>query len=340
MVLIGILYAIGVVVTAMVASEAPGQNGLITCFEIVVVMAVILLLLDHTLDFDATKSALLLLLAAGAMSLLGLIADRVQREDTTGAVKGSPIVGRVIIAVIVAVVTAFAVLLAVFALDGMHSLSQACLAAINWCINAIKTAAAFVLHVIERILLWLSQFADDEPIEAVEMGTGVDSTAGIYDDVQMSLPPWLGYAAAALVVALVAYVLFRMRREHMRKRRVVRKKRRSTHSVRQSGFADTLKRLVARLKQAIIYRYHCLRYRKTAAGMLAWCERRAAKTSRRGSDESGEQFLRRLSGGEHSAEQSRALKNLAELVEQSFYSTASPTVPAEVYKAVRSCKFT
>ena len=85
----------------------------------------------------------------------------------------------------------------------------------------------------------------------------------------------------------------------------------------------------------LLFRYNCLRYRRSCAGLLAWCEKRAEGELCRRPDESGERYLLRIAsiiGGESG----NILSELASMVERSFYSPEPVAVSNEFYKRVRS----
>lgn len=338
-VLMSVLFACGVFESAFLAMEPPKLRSLVTCFDVVVFLALILLLLDRFLAFPAAGTAAWTCFAAMAASLAALIAGRVGRDGPAAAVRGNPAAGRALIVGLFALMGAVAALLAVFASGGVHSLSEAALRAVKWCAGLVVSAVKLTLGAIERLLLWLSQFMSDEPVIVEPPAQAAQQAAGDYAMEEIPLPPWLGYAVLALGVCLLAWLLLRLRRERAGGRTVLRRRHSRGGEQRQSGLGRALRALLSKIRGALRYRLNCLRFRKTPAGLLAWCERRAPKGSRRGGAESGSEFLLRLSCLSHTGECRDALRELALLVEQSFYSPRSAQVEPRLYKAVRRCRF-
>lgn len=338
-VLMCVIFAGGVFTSAALAVEPPKLSSLVTCFDVVVLFALILLLLGRFLELPALEPALWTCVAAIAASLGALIAGRVEREGSRASVRGSPAAGRALIAGVFALMAAAAALLTAFASGGVRSLSEAALAALKWCWGLVVSAAGFVLGLLERFIMWLSQFVNDDPAALGGMPAAPQMPGGDYEMEELTLPPWLGYAALALCAAVLVLLLLRLRRERTASRTVLRRRHTSVE-MRQSGLSRALRELWSRLCRALRYRADCIRFRKTPAGLLAWCERRVPKSERRALSESGSQFLLRLSASASGAEQSAALKELSKLVERSFYSAHPCAVSPELYKTVRKCRFT
>ena len=338
-VLMSVIFSVGVFASSVLAMDPPRLRSLVTCFDTVVFFALILLFLDRVLELPALETALWTCITAIVTTLAALIFGRVERNGTKASVRGSPAAGRVLIAGVFALMGAFTALLTAFASGGVHSLSEAALAAVKWCWGLVVSAAKLVLALLERFIMWLSQFMSDEPVALEPPPAGPQISGGDYAMEEMTLPPWLGYVVLALGAAALIWLLVRMRRERAGGRNTLRRRRPSGSEVRKSGFIRALRELFARLLSALRYRVDCIRFRKTPAGLLAWCERRVPKSERRVDTESGSEFLLRLTGLAVSAEQGAALKTLAELVERSFYSPRPAAVEPELYRAVRRCRF-
>lgn len=338
-VLMSVLFAGGVFISAALAMEPPKLRTLVTCFDLIVFAALILLLLDRFLELPAAGTAVWSCLIAIAVTLASLIIGRVEREGARASVRGNPAAGRTLIVGLFALMGALAALLAVFASGGVRSLSEAALAALKWCWGLIVSAAMFVLGLLERFLLWLSQFISDGPVAAEPPVQGVNAPVGDLAMGEASLPPWIGYAALAVGASALVWLLIRMRRERAGGRTVLRRRGPRGGEVRKSGLGNALRALFSGLRGELVYRLNCLRLRKTPAGLLAWCERRAPKGAKRAGAESGSEFLLRLAPLGANAEQGAALERLAVLVERGFYSRHAPAVEPELYRAVRRCRF-
>lgn len=338
-VLMSVVFACGVFASAILAMEPPKLNSLVTCFDVTVFAALVLLLLDRFLELPAAGSSMWSCFAAIAVTLAALIAGRVEREGAGASVRGNPAAGRALIVGLFALMGALAALLAAFASGGVRSLSEAALSAAKWCWGLVVAAAMLVLGLLERFLLWLSQFIGDEPFAAEPPVQGVSVPAGDMAMDEAFLPAWLGYAVLAVGTAALVWLLIRMRRERAGGRTVLRRRAPRGGEVRKSGLGAALRALFARLSGELGYRLNCLRLRRTPAGLLAWCERHAPKGAKRAGSESGSEFLRRMAALAPGEEQGAALETLSALVEQAFYSPRSAAVEPELYRAVRRCRF-
>ncbi len=332
-----IIFCLGFAVTAFLSWSPTNQNGILLRFDALAVMIVIMLVLDHVLVIPGARGALnmcyvtLVLTVLSAVSLKsGSLAGR------GGAVEGNPALGRIMLFVVAGVIALLALLVVIYAASGVKSFSEFLLSAINLCIDAVKTALIYLYGLLERFVRWLSQFAKDTPMESVGMpGVGSVVTEPT-EDVDISIPVWIYYVLAAIAAAVLAFILFRMRK--VRTVKVASRAVVVTKLRRESGLAKALRELWQKLKAALRFRWNCLRYRRSAAGLLVWCEKKAPEPLARRTDESGERFLLRL-GMSLGGEAANTLSELAGLVERSFYSPSSVKAPAGLYKAVKKTKF-
>lgn len=329
--------------TAYLAYEGPGKNGMLLRFDLLVVMMAVLLLLEHFLVMPAMGSTLIMCGLALAFTVVALVAERAGRwTGSGGPVQGNALAGRLLLAGVFLVVALVTAAIAVLAGGGVRSFSQLCAELLSRCAAGIKSALLWLYGLVERFFSWLAQFAGDMEFAAVGMEEQTVQGGDFrMSDAELSLPGWVPWALAALGAALLAVVLFRLRRGRAERggRRTVRRYRRQTRreSHLKGAFAALLRTLGAKLR----YRFNCLRLRRTAPGLLAWCERKAGKDLARRTGESGEQFLLRLAGGEdRGEEEGRPLRELAALVERSFYSPHPAPVSRELYAAVKKLKFT
>ncbi len=334
-----IVFCLGFVVADFVAWMPTNEGGVLLRFDGLAVMIIILLALDHILSLPAAGGAIAMCAVSLFAALLSSVSMRSGRlAGRGGAVQGDPAVGKIMLGIVLGLMAALAGLLVMFATSGMKSFFGFMLEVGRRCLNAIVAALLWLYGMLERFMLWLSQFASDTPMEAVgaqQAGPAVepDLSGGELS----AVPGWLYPALIALAAAAVIFVIFRLR--HVR----VGKLRLHTPGVkiqtRSSGLRAAIAEMLQRLKAAISFRWRCLRWRKTAPGLLVWCERCVEKDARRLPGESGESFLRRLSRLGYAPELSKALESLAQLVERSFYSPAPMPVPADVYKTLKRGKF-
>lgn len=334
-----IIFCLGFVVADFVAWIPTNESGVLLRFDALTAMIIILLALDHILSLPAAGGAIAMCAVSLFAMLLSGVSMRSGRLAGRGtAVQGDPAVGKILLGVVLGLMALLAGLLVMFATSGMKSFFGFALELGRKCLRAVGAALLWLYGLLERFMLWLSQFASNEPMGAVNAPqSGPVIEPDLSGGELSAVPDWLYPALIALAAAAVVFAIFRLRHVRVGKQRfhtgVVRVQTRS------SGLKAALGELLLRLKNLVLFRWRCLRFRKTAPGLLLWCEGRVEKSLRRLPGESGESFLRRLSRLGYSPELSAALESLAELVERSFYSPVPVTVPAEVCKSLRRGKF-
>lgn len=333
----GILYAVVVVISAYAAVEPIKQHTVVMCFDFQITMLAVLLLLQNFLVLPAMPQAAVMCLAALVLTLAALIAARIDKEGSAGAVHGNPASGRLLIGLVFFLVSAVTALIAAFAFGGVRSLSEACLAVLNAIVHGIKTIILFIGGLLERFMLWLAARipAQEGELLPAEQAAQTAQTAG--DESLTELPPYVLYALCALAVVGIIFLLIRLCRHHITVKAPAY--RRKSRVRRENGLGRALKALCLRIWRELQYRFFRLRFRRTPAGLLAYCEHRAKKEFPRGQSESGEHYLLRLSGLDFSPELCAALSALAGLVELSFYSRTAPTVPQPLYRTIHRAKF-
>ena len=338
-ILIGIIYACGAFAAGFAAPERIRQQTLIFCFDVQVILSALLLLLAHFITLPALTPALGGCFAAMGAALAAMIVCRVGKDGLPSAHRGSAGAGRALLIALLALVGGISALLVALAAGGLEGLSAALVRFGGRAVGEVKRAVLLVMGLVERVLLWLSRFADDAPVEA---GTGIAVAVGeetTLEGISMDVPVWFYIAAGAAVAALLVLLLFRLRRERLTGKPRMHRRHYTAVQKREDGLLQALRRLFAALAGKLHYRIACVRYRRTAAGLLAWCERRAPRDKRRRRGESPGQFLTRLSGEVSGAESAGALTELAKLAEHAFYSPVPVPVPPGLYRAVRRCRF-
>ena len=333
-----IFYALGVVCAAFTAFEPVKPKTLSICFDVLIIMLGLDLLLGSYLDILITREVVAACLTALFVTLVALAAARLDSEGSLSSVSGDPAAGRLLIILGFAAIAVITALIAVFAFGGMQSFSDGLVGALKAGLAAVKAAFLWLWRQFDRFMQWLAElFPQDTaaaPGEVPPAMGEMDIDTSMGDAV---IPSWMYIAAGGVGAAVLGWFIFAMRRLSLRSAAPARRTR--ARIKRESGLSQALSRLLARLRDALRYRFCCLKYRHTAAGLLAYCERQATGDERRRPDESGEKYLLRLSALGYEPELSRALAELAGAVERAFYSPAPQPVPRELYSAIHRGRF-
>lgn len=332
-----IIYCLGFVVAAFLAWMPTNQNGLLLRFDVLAVMSIIMIVLDELLYMPGAGDCLGMCFICLALTLLACISMRSGAlAGRGGAVEGNGALGRIMLFAVFGIIGLLALLVIIYASSGVKSFSEFLLNVLTAIVNAVKAALLYVYGIVERIVRWLAQFADDTPMEAV----GTESVGNVAIDMGEQavgpVPGWIYYALGAVALGIVVYIIFKLRK--YRTFKIYSNVAIVTGARRESGFLKALKELWGKLKTETVFRWNCLRYRRSAAGLLVWCERKAGEELQRRSDESGEKFLLRL-GQSLGGEAETVLTELAGYVERSFYSPLHAEVPPGLCKAVKKTKF-
>lgn len=326
--------------TAYIAYFGVGKNGMLLRFDLLAVLMILLLLLSYFKDMPAFSSTLTMCALALAVTILAQISERAGRFSSGGSkVQGSAVGARVLLGAAFAFVLLLTGVITLLAFSGVESVSRFFAQVLTAAANGVKSALVFLYRQLERFMVWLASMMDDAPMEAAGVGMGAGGAAPIdYGEGELELPAWLAYAAAAVGAALFAWVLFRLRRSGLKKtggRRLLRR----VSAKRENGLSPALAGLFAAMGERLRYRIDCVRYRRTAPGLLVYCEKKAGKEQSRREGESGEEFLLRLAR-RREGEDASTLRSLAEAVERTFYSPRPAPVSRELYAAVKKLKFT
>ena len=199
----------------------------------------------------------------------------------------------------------------------------------------MKTAFLWLFGLLERFFTWLSQFMDDSPMEAVgamPMGGGVGDGM---EEVDVTLPGWLWVIPAAIALGVIVFIALKLRKHSAV--RIQTLSRPVVKARRESGLADALRALWAKLKTELLFRWNCLSKPNSASALLVYWEKKAPRELKREAGESGEAFLLRLSALLDEGER-ESLRSLAGYVERSFYSPTPESVPRKLAKEIRKLK--
>jgi len=330
-----IIYCIAFPATGYAAYEAPKQSTLLIFFDVSAGGIAILLLLDRYLTLPAARETLLLCAAVLLVTLLALISQRAGRfHGNRENVRGSGIGGKLLLAVLFAAVIGLTAAVAAVASVGIRRVAGWIAAALDWLWNGIVFVLRLLYRGLEALMNWLSQFAKPMPAEAIpgsEMGGSADATM---EQIEVAFPPWVLWTLIALGAVIFVWLLFQLRRQRFH--RSVRAVKKPMAARRENGAGDAVRALLRRILTALRFRADCIFRRNTPAGLLLRCQRKAKKICPRRTGESGEEFLLRLADRTGAA----PLRELASLVERTFYAPGLVTVPRELQRSIRSIKFT
>jgi len=332
-----IVYCLGFAVTIYLSWSPTNQNGVLLRFDALAIMIVIMLVLDHILVMPGARGCLSMCFVTLILTILSAVSLRSGALLGRGsAVEGSPAFGRIMLIVVAAVMALLAMMVIIFAAGEVKHFSDFLLNIITVIFSAVKTALLWLYSIVERFVLWLTQFMKDAPMESL----GAESMGAMpevpVEEGDISLPRWLYAIPATIVAAALAYVVFRLRK--LRAVTIRSRSRMITRARRESGLVEALQALWAKMREEIIFRWKSILYRHSSAGLLLWCEKKCPQELARSIGESGEFFLLRL-GKSIGGEGESHLAALAKLVELSFYSRKPATVPAELYKSIKKLKF-
>ncbi len=333
-----IVYCIGFAAAAFVAWTPTNQSGVLLRFDALAIMTVIMLALDHIIGMPAARGCLNMCYVTLALTLMSAVSMKSGALAGRGsAVEGNGAMGRILLFVLAGIMGLIALLAVIYASSGVKSFSEFLLSLIKTCLNALKIAFLYLYGLLEKFVRWLSQFAKDVEMEAEGMqpGVGNPDIEGIAP-MDVSIPGWIYAVLIALAAAVLIFVLFKLRK--LRTARISSRAVSLTKVQRQSGLAAAIRELWKKLKSAIVFKWNCIRYRRSPAGLLVWCQKKGREELARLEGESGETYLRRIAGliGGESA---KALTALALAVERSFYSPKREGVSKELFRAVRKVKF-
>lgn len=333
-----IVYCLGFAVAAFISWSPTNQNGILMRFDALAVMTAVMLVLDQLLFMPGAKGSLNMCYVSIVLTVISAVSIKSGALAGRGsAVEGNGALGKILLFIVAGIMGVLALLVIIYASSGVKSFSEFLLNIIRACINAAKAVLSYLYTLLERFVLWLSQFFSDTPSEAIGALPGVGSAeVEITEEVAVNIPVWIYYILAALAAAAIIWLLLRVRKlktAKIRSRAVVVGKVR-----RESGLMKALKELWLKLKEEALFRFRCLRYRRSCAGLLVWCEKKSPEELSRRSGESGESYLLRI-GKVLGGDSELAFARLAELVERSFYSPRTANVPPELYRTIKKTRF-
>ena len=324
-------FTITVIICAKTCLDQPSQMTLTHRFDITLIIAAVMLLIDHFMPQSAMPSCLTVILVSLFVTILALTAIRTEKNAAIGS--GT---GRILPFILLVVIALVAAGVAIFLSGGAGTITAAIIAAVSWFFGLISKGIAFIWSQWVRFCAWLATLFPDregggeiiiDPDKPVDINPAGETT-------RTSIIVLI-VLTAMLAAGLLALIIWSLRNVRLKKRaaRVLREK----DAVR-SGDGEYFSIALRKLFEKLRYSLDCLRYRNTPAGLLAWCERKAKRKDKKLAAESGSSFLLRLAEG-RADEEEQALKTLAELVERSFYSRNKANADSALCRAVRRCRF-
>lgn len=302
------------------------KNSILNCFDCSVIMLILLLVVSNLTDMPDADSAALMCLASMLVAILSLIAERSGRINAMGrSIEGQRFAGSLLLIVIVLIIIGLSALIFLLAFGGIEQLAVWMAAVLGFAGTAALTAGKGIANGFEAILEWLSRFikTDDVQLE-LEMPQESFAIPPDAEKVEYAIPGWVLYVLIGIIVILV--IVFIVKNISLDGHRPVEINKR-VRVKRSGGLFDGVKRSLKAFASEIRYRYYCIRYKQSPAGLLVYCERHVPKEFARLSGESGEAFIRRVGVDDYSAE-------FAELIEKDFYSGKKTIVTKDLYRNI------
>ena len=330
--LITLCFVIDAGICAKTAVSENSLSNMVHRFDVCILLFVIMMLVRHYLKTGAADTALIMTFIAFVILLVAVVIMRTGRNSASGSRAG------VFIPVIIfAVIIGAALLIGLFGQEGAGSAAEAVTSGIKAFFGAIAAAASFLWRQWTRFCMWLASFFKERevgPVENIEVVDNYDQSEAV--EFSRASVIVLYVLTAMVIIAIITAIVLALKRTRVRKRRSVRIDNRA--AAREGSLWTSLRDLILRISCSISYRVCCLRNRNTPAGLLTWCEKKNQRKHRRRPSESGSRYLIRLSETCPKADKD-ALKKLAGLVEQAFYSTTQPDADEALCRAIHACRF-
>ena len=327
------VYVITAGIGAGASAGAVKPQSLTIRFDCCVVMCTIMLLAGNRTQIDLLAQCIAVLIISMAAIAVALV---VLRAEDRGQAQG--IAGRALPFALLALIGLISLASYYFAAEGAGRLTEAVITAVKAVLGAIGSALVFIWTQWTRFCAWLAGLfpqRDFVPDPVTPEQTDLGPVPELEEPSRFAvIVAWVMTALLVLLLAVVVYYVLR----NIRLKRKDRLKLDNRKAVRRGGLAEGIRAAVRGLCEKLRYRFACVRYRNTAAGLLAWCESRVPRADRCRRDETGSAFLMRIAGGREE-EEAKALNSLAVLVEKEFYGKERQPVPAGLKAAVRRCRF-
>ena len=326
----GFVYAVASGLSARAALKDMSAEQLTLRFDISIVLCALLLFTRRYLPLHGSDRALWLIIAAMVVMVTALTLMR----SGTDAVSAS-LAGRAVPFVLLVLAGFVTYILYILGSGGAKSLADLIVSAAKAVWGSVTGLFVFLWTQWTRFCTWLaSLFPAGEAKPQPENTVRPDQQIPDVSEPSEFAVIVIYVMTALLIIAAVVGIYLALRNIRFRRKSISRRTNR--RAVRSGSASAGLKAALAKLKERLVYKLTCIRYRNTAAGLLAWCESKAPKGQEKLQGESGAHFLRRLSVS-LAGPDAEALDQLASIVEQSFYSKKAPAVEPELCKRVKSC---
>ncbi len=332
----GVFLVAGVFGCGYAADEAFTPKKSIFYFDSMVVLLIILILLDHMLELFLVPQVMHLCFAAISLSLFSLISQRTARE-TDQKTGNATLSGRILVAVLLILILLLSFCLVSIAAGGAQSLSRGLFALIKQIGIGLRNLGTNILALLEHFLTWLLSFLPEEKFDTLESGMETATMEIPTGRSGIPIPKWFWCLVGTAVILWLIKFFLSMRKERVGEENSP--KSTVTPTYRSGTLLSALRELLTILRKKAGSLVARIRGRKTAPGLLLWCEKHAPKEICRNPGESGPAFLLRLSALELPPEKKEALVELSQAVEKGFYSPTPTALSPELPKIIRTIKF-
>ncbi len=332
---IWVIFYLAAVYTLGVPTSHSSMSGR---FDFLTIMMIILFFLDRFIVLSNAIQAEWMCGIALIVCVLALISDNLSRSSAGGSSKQAKKNGRLLLVGVTAFIVLLAAIVYIMGSGRIRSFSELIRTAFLGILHGIRALTSWLWSVFDMATHWLASVVHFSN-EMVQDEEEVISTGDVlleFNGSNISVP-WYFYLILSLIaVAVLILLIWKLHGVRITRRS---HSNRSTKAQRDSQFSSECNSFIARFRSMISFRIQCIKLRHTAPGLLLYCERHVPHSAKRKAGESGESFLIRLTNFTESEEEKATLKELAVLVERTFYAKGHETVPDTLYHAVRSIRY-
>ena len=330
----GLFYAVIVISSAVYAYTSVSPRSAALWFDGVCIAAAAAFLFGEYMQIPCAEETIVMCIISTVGGLVMLVVCTASRDEYGGAERINAPQGKTVVIGVMSGVAALAVLISAVLVRALHSASGAAAAVMKWCANVLSAAVGFLYRVLYTVVDKLANKIQLPKVEDEAIGLPYMPGGEIdYGQAEFQMPVWAYIAAGIIFVSATVVIAFGLRgmRTQMWKRRL-----KTARVSRERVKAKWL--LFSKLRAEMMYLYRRIKQRRSAAGLLDYCIRRAAKTAPRKADESGQKYLLRLARSGFSPQLCDALTQLAGSVEKDFYSPCGSEIALGVYKTLHKRK--
>ena len=332
----GIFYGLVMVSAAFFAYFPVSARAAALWFDGICIASAFFFLLEGFMDIPCARQTVVMCIISAVSALVMLAATTAQRNGGGGRARINARGGKAALVGGMCAVTALAVWAAYSFVRTLQTLSGAAVSVLRWCADAFTAVINFLYGILYAIMTALISRIElpEEEGEAV-MLPQMNGGAIEHSEMDFTVPTAAYVIAGIIAAAILAFIIWKLRGAAAK----AGGKRLQSARVRyERDSGGHLREMLKKLKALITYYWRRFTHRRTAAGLLDYCIRKAGKTLPRGADESGERYLMRLAESGYEAQLSSALASLASSVEKTFYSRCAVAVSPEVYRSIHRRK--